>query len=218
MAPTPVDNQPKAPEQTSEPEKGGLSTASIVGIAIFAFFVVAVGVTFIAFYFHKRSERNKLPPEKRPASYHPFRTESAKSSLLANAAPSPEDDKSSMFSRDRNSSLSLYVDTDNHDKRHSTDTVSLIPLHVTPAEEDRDPFDRTNSVGSGVSRYSTTTSGGSLGIRQIPVPEETEERDLGVRPQTRARSTSTASTRYYEANSPLESAPPIPKIVTTPSP
>jgi hypothetical protein len=218
MAPTPVDTQPKAPEQTGEANKGGLSTASIVGIAFFAFFAVALGITFIAYYFHKRSERNKLPPEKRPASYHPFRTNSAKSSLLANAAPSPEDDKSSMFSRDRNSSLSLYVDTDSHDRRHSTDTVSLIPLHVTPAEEDHDPFNRMDSVGSGVSRYSTTSSGGSLGVRQIPVPEEVAERDLGVRPQTRARSTSSASARYYESNSPLESHPQIPKIVTTPSP
>lgn len=228
MAPTPVDVQPASPEPSKPADKGGIGTPSIVGISVFAFFGLCFLVTFVAFYFHRRAERNKLPPEKRPTSYRPFRTASSdKSGLLANAAPSPEEDKSSMFSRDRGSSLSLYVDTDLHNdrrKRASMDTVSLIPLHVTPAEEVHDPLSRTeSSVGSGVSsisRYSVDTGrvgslsgslGGTLSVRSP------EEEDLGVR-KTRPRSTSSTSVRYYGVTptDPMM-APQIPKIVHTPS-
>ncbi|KAF2263982.1 hypothetical protein CC78DRAFT_580902 [Lojkania enalia] len=215
MAPLPSDaGVDKAqPDNNQTHQEGGWSTASIVGLSIFAFFIVCFAITGFAYWYHRRAERNKLPPEHRPTSYHPFRTaSSAKSSLLANAAPSPEDDKRSMFSRESRTSVSLYVDTDVTDRRASMETVSLIPLHVTPAEEVLDPMERhVESNGSGVSRQSTRTSGsGSGSVALSPIPNE--EHDLGIR-KTRERSTSTASTRYYEANT----KPPVPKIVHTPS-
>lgn len=210
MAPRPLTDALSEPKPTTHHfEKRGLGTASIVSIVIFTFFSLTFIITSAAWWYHKRAERNKLPPEKRPVSYQPWRTESYESSLLKNAAPSPEDDKSSMFSRDRNSSLSLYVDTETHDRRASMETASLIPLHVTPVDEAHDPMDRKTSVGSGVSGLSRY-SRGSL------APEvEGEGEDLGLR-KTRPRSTSATSTRYYEVT-PTDVSPQIPKIVHTPS-
>lgn len=195
-------------------KRGKIGTGSIVAIAVFIFFGLGFAITITAFIIHRRRERNKLPPENRPTSYHPFRTNSAKSSLLANQAPTPEDDKSSMFSRDR-SSVSLYLDTDVHDtRRKSVDTVPLIPLQITPAEDVHDPLDRTTSVGSGISSRSRHSLS--------PIGPITDEQDLGSR-RTRPRSTSAAS-RYYESMSPLRennpasiSPPQVPKIVHTPS-
>lgn len=218
-----------------------MNLGAIVGLSVFGFFIVVFSITLIGYLFHRRAERNKLPPEKRPASYHPFRTSSthstAKSSLLVNAAPTGTDedtanDKSSMFSRSRASSLSVYIDPDVHadrSKRASVDTVSLIPLHVTPpAEEVHDnPID--SSAGTSVSNMSrlslsTSTSGGSLGMSQVPVPPEGYD---ASRLRGRPRSTSATSMRYYEAVSggALKNAEgagkagemQVPKIITTPS-
>lgn len=223
MAPTSIDTAPNAPTATAtaNPEDGKWTTASIVGVSFFAFFLVAFAVTLGGYFYHRRAARNKLPPEARPTSYHPFRTMSNtdKSGLLANAAPAPEDDKRSMYSRDSRASISLYVDTD-HDlenRRRSMDTVSLIPLHVTPGDERDDPMGRTNSTGSGVT-ISSRSSRGSLGLTTIHMPRDhTQEQDLGV-PKTRARSSSAASARYYEVT-PTDTVSPvqIPKIVHTPS-
>ncbi|KAF2652873.1 hypothetical protein K491DRAFT_566848, partial [Lophiostoma macrostomum CBS 122681] len=130
------------------------------------------------------------------------------------AADPSEDEKSSMFSRERGSSVSIYVDPGSVDRRASME--SLIPLHITSAEDVHNSTDEA-SYGSGVSgissRYSETTSG-SLGVRAIPIPESAGS-DLGTRPATgRARSTSTASMRYYEQNA-IDPTPQIPKIVHT---
>jgi hypothetical protein len=114
-----------------------------------------------------------------------------------------------MFSRGRGSSVSLYVESGAVDRRASMD--SLIPLRITAAEEVHEEASHGTGV-SGSSRYSETTSG-SLGIRAIPLPQS-EESDLGTRPTGRTRSTSTASTRYYEQNA-IDPAPQIPKIVHT---
>ncbi|KAF2463207.1 uncharacterized protein BDR25DRAFT_116125 [Lindgomyces ingoldianus] len=225
MAPTPVDGSPSPakPSSTGTPQEGSWGKASIVALSIFGFFVIAFGIMLIAFWLHKRAERKKLPPSHRVSSYHPFRTNSQKSGLLANAAPTPEaDDKSSMFSRDRNSSVSLYVDSNVDNRRMSMETLSLVPVVVTPVDEAHDGTDMAGSNGSGVSRSSrssrySATTGGSIGLRNFPVPEEQSETDLGVR-TSRPRSTSTASTRYYDNNSPVEPMPQIPKIVHTPSP
>ena len=213
MAPTPADNQPEQPQPTTTPSSGGISTASIVGIVVFGLFVIGIVGSIIAFYLHKRAERMKLPPEHRPVSYHPFRTESYKARLLDDAASPERDDKESMFSRDRGSSLSLYVDTDSHDHRRSMETVSLIPLHVTPAEEVHDPMENQNtSMGTGVSgtsMYSRNSRGSLTPIS--PLTAHGEEADLGVR-KTRPRSTSSTSVRYYEVS---PDAPAVPKIVHT---
>jgi hypothetical protein len=212
MAPIP-GNIGANPQAGNEPVKkdGGMATGTIVALSLFAFFVVGFAITLTAYYLHRRAELNKLPPEKRPVSYRPFRTtsSSAKAGLLANAAPSPEEDKSSMFSRDRGSSLSLYVDEELEvrSKRTSIDTVSLIPLQVTPVEEVHDPImGRTNSEGSAVSSRLSLTPAALL-------PEDSY--DLGTR-STRPRSTSATSVRYYDANA-TNAAPQIPKIVHTPS-
>ena len=215
MAPTPVDNN-STPQPTELPKGNAWGTAGIVAVSIFGFFVVALTATLIGFYLHRRSERNKLPPQNRPTSYHPFRTSSDKSGLLANAAPSPENDKAVMFARERDSSVSLVVNTNLHhgkiDRRVSVETPSLIPLHVTPADETHNPMDgsSTPSGGSGVSNGSSRFSRGSIALSPVPL----EGGDLGSR--TRARSTSTSSVRYY-SNTPTEVAPQIPKIVHTPS-
>ncbi|KAF2747281.1 hypothetical protein M011DRAFT_526294 [Sporormia fimetaria CBS 119925] len=208
MAPTLLHLLPRELQEGEPEKKGGISTGSIVALCVFAFFSVGIAATLTGFYFHRRAERNKLPPEKRPTPYRPYRSSSSvntsdKASLLANAEPT---DKSSMFSRDRNSSFSLYVDTemDSRNKRASIDTVSLIPLHITPAEEVHDPLSRKSSVGSGVSsvqsaRLSVSPTGA----------EETRK--------TRPRSTSATSMRYYEMANAPGAGPQVPKIVHTPS-
>lgn len=229
----------RAAEQSS---KGGMNKGTIVALSLLGFFIIVFSVTLIGYLFHRRAERNKVPPEKRPASYHPFRTSthsSAKSSLLANAAPTgtnedAANDKSSMFSRSRVSSLSVYMDPDVHadrSKRASVDTVSLIPLHVTPPAEEMHDDPMNGSTGSGVSNMSrlslsTSTTGESLGLSQIPVPPEGYD---ASRPKGRPRSTSATSMRYYEAvnggalkNSGSAGGQTgelqVPTIVTTPSP
>ncbi|KAF2182252.1 hypothetical protein K469DRAFT_691477 [Zopfia rhizophila CBS 207.26] len=225
MAPTPADDAPLSPPSpsSSEPAKQGFwGTATIVSVAIFGFFIIAFAITLTAYCLHKRAQRKKLPPSHRGSTYRPFRTNSTESGLLANVAPTPEaDERSSMFSKDRSSSVSLYIPEEHGDRRQSMETVSLIPLHITHAEEIRDPMDRMNSTGSGVSdlsrgssRISSNTSG-SLGIRNLPIPEEALEADPGVR-RMRPRSTSTASVRYYEMNA-REPAPEVPTILHTPS-
>lgn len=253
MAPTLLQRSPTT-AHTQHFAKRSLGAESIVGLSIAAFFAVVITITLLGYYYHRRAERNKLPPDQRPVSYHPFRTASGahsttvKSSLLANAEPAPSDedsnDKSSMFSRNRNSSLSLYVDSQVHTEKHkrvSVDTVSLIPLHITPAEEsDRNPMDSmTGSTGTGVSSIrsnasrlslgtTTTTTGGSLGMSQIPVPEQAGGY-AGEGRITRPRSTSTTSVRYYESvngsgsgNGSRVSTPPmpvpVPTIITTAEP
>jgi hypothetical protein len=131
-----------------------------------------------------------------------------------------------MFSRDsRHSSVNLYVDESHavEGTKKSVETQSLIPLHVSPIEDLRgeDPMDRAaGSNGSGVSsnsrnssRFSTTSSGGSLGLSAIPVPGQqlNLERPKGTR--------RLSSARYYEVGTAV--APPvpmIPKIVHSMSP
>lgn len=103
------------------------------------------------------------------------------------------------------------------------ETVSLIPLHVTPAEEAHDPIEGATSIGSGVSALSSSSSRYSVDMRGTrgslalsPIAAE-DDGDLGSR-RTRPRSTSAASARYYE-RTPTDPAPvqPIPTIVHTPS-
>ncbi|KAF2019114.1 hypothetical protein BU24DRAFT_405826 [Aaosphaeria arxii CBS 175.79] len=199
-----------------KPKENSWSTAAIVSLSIFTFITVSTIVTITAYYLHRRAQHKKLPPEMRPVSYHPFRTQSSdKAALLQNGAPSPEEDKTSMFSRDRGSSLSLYVDTQHQDRRASMETINLIPLHVTPAEEARDPLSQNDSNGSGVSgssRSSRRTSD-TLGVSTISVPEGAAS--VGGRP-TRPRSTSSTSQRYYEVTT-TNPSPQVPKIVHTPS-
>ena len=121
-----------------------------------------------------------------------------------------------MFSKDAShSSVKLYVDESHavEGRRKSLERQSLIPLHVSPIEDERgeDPMDRSaGSNGSGVSsnssRLSTTSSGGSLGLSAIPVPGQA----LNLQRPKDARRLSSA--RYYQAGT--AAAPPVPMIPT----
>ena len=231
MAPTPANPNPPQPTTSPSTAVNSWSTAAIVGLSIFVFFVILFACTITGFLLHRRRERNKLPKSQRPASYRPYRVSSiSKEGLLANDTPTTQRDrKSSMFSNDgQYSSVSLYAEHDTLDSRRSVETSTLIPLHESPDEDEHgaDPMESaTTSDGSGVSsvggsgsrsssRYSMSSSGGSLGMANIPIP--TQEREYVTRPRE-ARRMSSASSRYYEINTTLASEiPPVPKIVVSP--
>ncbi|KAJ4354537.1 uncharacterized protein N0V89_006274 [Didymosphaeria variabile] len=232
MAPLPADNQTIDQESTSKDGGKSWTTATIVVGAVFLFLLLAFIATMIVFYIHKRKLRSKLPAEHRPRSYHPFRTETTdKSSLLA-GAQTPDEEHSSMYSRER-SSVSVYVDAEppvgKRVSSQSMETVSLIPLHVTPAGR-QESLAGEISNGSGVSALSSSSrySRGSLSLSPMS-PVHQEDGDLGTRPN-RLRSTSTSSVRYYsglpdnntwktsntpDINAASQQPPEIPKIVHT---
>lgn len=230
MAPLPSDDQHLSIDQTSTKEGGkSWTTATIVVGAVFLFLALAFIATTIAFCLHKRKLRKQLPAEHRPRSYHPFRTETTdKSSLLADNQ-TPDEERSSMFSRER-SSVSVYVDAEPANRRvsgQSMETVSLIPLHIAPPER-HESLAGDISNGSGVSASSSRYSRGSISLS----PMQQDGGDLGTTP-TRPRSTSTSSMRYYgkkeglpdsttwkTSNSPhtsmaAQQLPEIPRIVHT---
>lgn len=108
-----------------------------------------------------------------------------------------------MFSRDRTSSLALYVpeDLDTDRKRASMETVNLIPLRVTPAEDEVD--DPLATAGMG--RHSSATSSSGSGVVSRSLSPLTPTLDTPVSEngdfmgrKTRNRSSSTASVRYYD--------------------
>lgn len=232
MAPLPADDKPQTIDQTTTSKEGGKpwTTATIIVGAVFLFLLLAFIGTILAFYLHKRKLRNKLPASHRPKSYHPFRAESTtttdKSSLLADAQ-TPDDERDTMFSRER-SSVSLYVDAEPAPRRVSTqsmETVSLIPLHVTPPER-QTSLAGDISNGSGVSAASSNYSRASR-LSLSPIQPLGDDGDLGTRP-VRPRSTSTSSMRYYGRNvseresvagvgpgSGPQQLPSVPKIVHT---
>ncbi|OCL05925.1 hypothetical protein AOQ84DRAFT_379103 [Glonium stellatum] len=197
-----------APSQSS-----GDDTASIVAGVVFGVFIFAAIVILTLWLINRRRELNSLPPSHRPtATYRPFPRSSSTSSqskgLLANVETSQLDDKSSMFSRDRSSSsatLAIYVpDHEQSTRRPSTSSLNLLPLQITPLSEISSPVGRAASNGSGGSRRSRISS------RNGSDEESGEAQDLGVA-RTRPRSTSTASTRYYDPNS-TPPAPPVPTL------
>lgn len=212
MAPIPVDNNLVAEtDRNPKPDSGYWTKANIALTAVFALIFLAICLASLVFWLHRRNEKKKLDNRK-----------SDTAGLLAN------EDKTSMFSRVRASSVTLYVDseTEARNKRSSTETMNLVPLQVTPAEEVRDPIgDNTESSGTGVSSVSrqsnATLSTMVLSPMLSPVLSPTSSSgdggDLGVRPSGRARSTSTASqrARYYESTPTNIAMPPIPKIVHT---
>ncbi|KAF1953354.1 hypothetical protein CC80DRAFT_507221 [Byssothecium circinans] len=243
MAPTPTNDQPSpspspspttTPTPTPTPEPTKLwNTGSIILGSLVLGFIAAFLSTLIIFILRRRRARNqlKVPPEIRGATrYHPFRAQSTdKTSLLANAAAKPNDEeddavsrKSSMFSRHRGTSVSLYIDTDVVDRRAST--VQLIPLQVTPVGEEGDTM---GSEGTGVSGW-TGGSGRFSGFSGMSGRESgSVRRDSGESfgttiSMSRPRSTRSTSMRYY-ASSSLENAsmpemPAVPTIVHTVSP
>jgi hypothetical protein len=207
MAPTPtenVDNLIADPAATAKPDEGYWTKANIAFTAVFALLSLTIFVILLVFYLRRRSHKKRAHPK------------SDKAGLLAH------EDKTSMFSRERHSSVTLYVDSeaDAHNKRASQDTLSLVPLQVTPLEEIHDPMSHTNTTtasnGSGVSALSRLSSNTMM---LSPVSPNGEEGDMGIRPSGRSRSTSTASqrARYYDTTPTDIERPPIPTIIHTPS-
>ncbi|USP74373.1 kinase-like protein [Curvularia clavata] len=204
MAPLPANNA----DSNGDKAKSGTTywtKSNIITTTVFIIVVVAILTAALAFVFYRRKENKKLAKRR-----------SDTAGLLAN------EDKTSMFSRDRASSVTLYVDTDAgaRSKRHSTDTMNLIPLHITPVEESRNPItEMAPSAGSGVSSVSRLSMGAQSNVMLSPILQGTDDAN-SIRPSGRPRSVSTASqrSRYYERTSISGDMPEIPKIVHTPSP
>jgi cbb3-type cytochrome oxidase subunit 3 len=202
MAPIPVDNNLNADtDLTPKKDSTYWTKANIALTTVFG--LVFLGIVFVAlvFFLHRRTQSKKLDSRK-----------SDKAGLLAN------EDKTHMFSRNRASSVTLYVDheADTRNKRSSTDTMHLVPLQITPVEEATDPIgENSESAGTGVSSVSRLSNATLSTMMLSPISANGEEGDLGIRPSGRARSTSTASqrARYYETTPTNVEMPPIPKIV-----
>lgn len=188
MAPTPVDNVLSAnPTSTSKLEKSYWNVPNIALTAVASALVVGVILAAIGFFIYRHRQKKQLT-----------QTIPAKEGLLAG-----DERKSSMFSRERVSNVTVYIDhaeTDTAYKRVSQETALLVPLHINTQAP-------AASAGSGVSAMSRN-SNSTLGTMMLsPVSE-------GSRPSGRPRSTSTSSVRYY-AVTPTDNTIPVPKIVRT---
>lgn len=191
MAPTPVDNNLSAElSATAKPDQNYWKPANIAFTAVVSALALGVILAVIAFVVYRHRQRKKIA-----------QTTPAKEGLLES-----DKRKSSMFSRERASSVTVYVDNTNTDtayERVNQEPTRLAPLHVnthipTPA----------TSAGSGISSLSRS-SNSTLGTMMLsPVSE-------GSRP-SRPRSTSASSVRYY-AVTPTGTTIPVPKIIRTDS-
>jgi hypothetical protein len=210
MAPTPVDEHLLVPEASStvKPDEGYWTKSNIAVTIVFALLALAIALLLLAFYLRRRIERKKNANRR-----------SDHARLL------DHEDKSSMFSRERHSSVTLYVDSENdaQSRRISQDTMPLVALQITPLEEVHDPMSRndttTASNGSGVSGVSRLSTNTTSTLMLSPISPSLEEGDLSIRSSGRPRSTSTASqrARYYESTPMNVDMPPIPKIIRTAS-
>tara|TARA_R110002003_G_scaffold702_14_gene21207 strand:- start:28888 stop:29538 length:651 start_codon:yes stop_codon:yes gene_type:complete len=213
MAPTPTEdnnNLVADPTVTAKPDEGYWTKTNIGVTVMFALLALAIILVLLVFYLRRRAEKKKR--------VHP---KSDRAGLLAH------EDKTSMFSRHRHSSVTLYVDSEAEaqSKRVSQESISLIPLQVTPLEEVHDPIasnarastTTTASNGSGVSAISRMSNNSASTMMLSPISPSGEEGDLSIRPSGRPRSTSSASqrARYYESTPSHVEMPPIPKIIRT---
>lgn len=189
MAPTPVDNNLSAePPTTSKADQGYWKPANIAFTAVASALALGVILAVIAFFVYRHRQHKKIA-----------QSTPAKESLLEG-----DERKSSMFSRERASSVTVYVDNANTDtayERVNQEPTPLAPLHVnaqtpTPAA----------SAGSGISSLSRNSNSTLDTMMLGPVSE-------GSRP-SRPRSTSTSSVRYY-AVTPTDTTIPVPKIIRT---
>lgn len=192
MAPTPVDNTLSAePTTAPKPDESYWKPANIAFTAIASALALGVVLAIIAFLLHRRRENKKIA-----------QSTPAKESLLAG-----EERKSSMFSRERASSVTVYVDNANTE---TTTYKAYKPVNQDPAPQDLAPLEPLHfntyaptpaaSAGSGISSVSRNSSG-SLGTMMLsPVSEGSRA--------SRPRSTSTSSVRYYAVT-------PVPKIIRT---
>lgn len=192
MAPTPVDNNLSAETSaTSKPDGNYWKPANIAFTAVASALVVGVILAVIAFLVYRRRQHKKLA-----------QTIPVKESLLEG-----DERKSNMFSRERASSVTVYVDHADQDTAYKnvaeepTPLPPLPPLHINTQAPAPTP-----SAGSGVSAISRT-SNSTLGTMMLSPMTE------GSRP-SRPRSTSTSSMRYY-AVTPMDTTTPVPKIIRT---
>jgi hypothetical protein len=205
MAPTPVEennNLIADPTTTSKPNEGYWTKSNIAVTIVFALLALVFLVLLLAFYFRRRSHKKQLANLK-----------SDKAGLLAN------EDKTSMFSSTRHSSVTVYVDEEGN-KQTTQDGVSLVPLRSTPVEEVQNPVDTqtaTTSNGSGVSAMSRLSTNTASTMMLSPISPNGEEGDLSVRQYGRPRSTSTTSqkARFYETTPTNPASVQIPIIVRT---
>ncbi|KAF1930796.1 uncharacterized protein M421DRAFT_418276 [Didymella exigua CBS 183.55] len=188
MAPTPVNNLSAEPLATSEPDESYWKPANIAFTAVASALALGIILAVIAFLVYRHRQHKKIN-----------RSIPAKESLLEG-----DERKLSMFSRERASSVTVYVDnanTENAYKRVSQKPTPLAPLRVsthTPVP--------TASAGSGISELSRH-SNSTLGTMMLSPGSE------GSRP-SRPQSTSTSSVRYY-AVIPTDITTPVPKTIRT---
>ena len=209
MAPTPANNGfPADPTSTLNPASPYWTTANITFTVIASVFTFCVLLGAVAFIIHRRRQQAKLA-----------QMSSVKAGLL-----SGEERKSSMFSRERQSSLTVYVDseTDNSYKGAGHEPAPLVPLHIaTPYTDSGLPVLSTGSGVSSISRSSRSSSGSSrvssgssVGLQHLSPISDMEEINMGPSQSGRPRSTSGSSVRYY-SKTPTDTTIPVPKIVHT---
>lgn len=195
MAPTQVENNLSAePSATSTTASNYWKPANIAFTAVASALAVGVVLALIAFLVYRRRQKKKIT-----------QTIPAKESLLEG-----DERKSSMFSRERASSVTMYVDNAQQDTAYKAvpqEPMPLTPLHINTYTPAPAPAPAT-SAGSGISALSRN-SNGTLGTMMLSPASE------GSRP-SRPRSTSTSSVRYY-AVTPTDTTIPVPKIIRTSS-
>ncbi|KAF1915133.1 hypothetical protein BDU57DRAFT_263374 [Ampelomyces quisqualis] len=210
MTPTPVKDDSNLladPTSTPKPDDGYWTKANIGVTATSAVLTLTVFVVLLVFWIRRRSQKKKRINRK-----------SDKAALLQ------DEDKGSMFSRGPHSSVTLYVDEEANmrSKRPIQDTIFLVPLQITPAEETRDPIETTSTTasnGSGVSVMSRLSSNTASTLMLSPIPPNDEDGDLSIRPSGRARIMSRTSqkARYYDTTPVDVDRGPIPTIIQTSS-
>jgi hypothetical protein len=202
MAPTPADTDLSAgPTSTSKPASPYWTTANITFTAIASVLTFGVLLGAVAFFVHRRRQQAKVA-----------RMASDKAGLL-----SGEDRKSNMFSRERSSSVTVYVDSeaDNSYKGAGHEPAPLVPLHIaTPYSDSGRPVVSTGSGVSSISRSSRASSGSSVGSQHLSPISDMEDINMGPSHSGRPRSTSSSSVRYYSKTA-TNSTVPVPKIVHT---
>ncbi|KAH6615249.1 hypothetical protein C7974DRAFT_61729 [Boeremia exigua] len=191
MAPTPVNNSLTAePSATSKSDGNYWKPGNIAFTVVASVLALGVVIGVIAFMVYKHRQKKKM-----------VQSIPAKESLLEG-----DERKSSMFSRERASSVTVYVDHTDHDTAYqgaNPEPAQLPSLHVTtqsPAP--------VASVGSGVSAMSRNSNNSLATMMLSPASDSSRV--------TRPRSTSASSVRYY-AVTPIDTTIPVPKIVRTTS-
>lgn len=196
MAPIPANDSLIA-DHTPSPSPGYWTKANIIGTVIFAVFALVITCLLVAFFIRRCMEKASIT-----------NPQADKAGLLAN------EDKTNMFSRTGVSSVTVYVDSE-ADARTKQESVSLIPLQVTPVEEAvADPIRNTQSEGSGISVVSSVSSSTQRTVLLSPI-SPMDDGSTASSMSGRPRSTSGASMRYYD-RTPLDvPAMPVPIAVRT---